>query len=230
MRILGIIQPHASGKVSVAFLPWARSIQWRITGSKAYKLRMASPSAARSIIPWVRILIIQVTRPSRLMARQTWPGWPALTVKPDLQRLVKEAPVRAERGKTPADVINVLFLARSNNCKRRFRRPDGHWRMREALGQISKLCRPACAKVVTKGAPVSLLTLHAARHQILSFRKVLTLRQAASLAPLATIHNLRRADSVGGRGNPRYRHRQVPPTEPMVSTASIRKSTGTRPH
>jgi ankyrin repeat protein len=181
-EILGIIQPHASGKVSVAFSALGSLNPAANYGIKGIQTAYGLSLRREIHYPVGTDLIIQVTRPSRLMARQTWPGWPALTVKPDLQRLVKEAPVRAERGKTPADVINVLFLGTEQQLQAAFQ--EAGWALADArsFGADLKALQASLRQSGYKGAPVSLLTLHGAAPDLV-FQK--------SLNTFAKRHHLR---------------------------------------
>ena len=93
-EILGIIQPHASTKASIALTAIGMSnpiAGYTIKGvSAVYGL-----SLRREILfPAGTDLQIQVIRPSMLKTRDTWSGWPLLPVDAKLKTIVTAAPVR----------------------------------------------------------------------------------------------------------------------------------------
>ncbi len=110
-EILGIIQPHASAKASLAMaaLGAVNPIAgYTIKGVQAvYGL-----SIRREILfPAGTDLQLQVVRPSILKQQETWPGWPGITVDSKLRALVAAAPLRTSTGGgTPSDITNLMFL------------------------------------------------------------------------------------------------------------------------
>jgi hypothetical protein len=159
-EILGIIQPHASKKATLALsaITSANPVaSYAIKGIQtAYGL-----SLRREIhYPAGTDLTIQVTRPSKLITTQTWAGWPTLAVKPDLRRLVDNAPVRTERDKTPADLTNLLFVGTEQELQQAFE--EAGWALADARGFSSdlKAIQATVRQSGYGGAPVSLLTLN----------------------------------------------------------------------
>lgn len=110
-EILGIVQPHASSKTSVAMaaLGAVHPIAgYTIKGVQAvYGL-----SVRREILfPAGTDLQLQVVRPSMLKQLETWPGWPSMTVDAKLRALVAAAPLRTSTGSgTPSDITNLMFV------------------------------------------------------------------------------------------------------------------------
>lgn len=110
-EILGIVQPHAKTKVSLAVsaVGAANPIAgYTIRGIKA----IHGLSLRREILfPAGTDLQIQIVRPSRLKQKETWEGWPRLPLDAALTQLVEGAPMRtATPGKTPSDLTNLMFL------------------------------------------------------------------------------------------------------------------------
>jgi hypothetical protein len=110
-EILGIIQPHVSGKVSIAFSALGAInpvVGYTINGARAvYGL-----SIRREIqFPPGTDIQVQVVRPSMLTQREPWETWPTLPVTPELRSLVQHAPMRTHTANgTPSDVTNLMFL------------------------------------------------------------------------------------------------------------------------
>jgi hypothetical protein len=110
-EILGIVQPHASGKASLVLRAVGASnpiAGYTITGvQQVYGL-----SIRREILfPAGTDLQIQVVRPSQLKQKEAWAGWPELKPDTTLQQLVGVMPLRtATPNKTPSDLTNLIFL------------------------------------------------------------------------------------------------------------------------
>jgi hypothetical protein len=110
-EILGIVQPHASTKATIAFaaLSAANPIAgYTIKGVQAvYGL-----SIRREIMfPTGTDIQIQIVRPSALKEKEPWDGWKPLPVDEQLRQIAETAPLRTATGKnTPSDPTNLLFL------------------------------------------------------------------------------------------------------------------------
>jgi hypothetical protein len=110
-EILGIIQPHVTGKVSLAFMAVSA-----ITPIAGYAINVARAvyglSIRREILfPAGTDVQVQVVRPSMLKLKESWEGWPTLPVTPKLRALVEHAPMRTQTANgTPSDVSNLIFL------------------------------------------------------------------------------------------------------------------------
>lgn len=161
-EILGIVQPHVSSKISLAL-----SAVGMANPAASYALKGIQSAYGLSLrreihYPAGTDLTVQVTRPSKLIAAQAWPGWPTLPVKPQLHQLVTSAPVRAERGTTPADLINVLVVGTEKQLLGAF--DEAGWALADArgFGADLKALQATLRQSGYKGAPVSLLTLNGA--------------------------------------------------------------------
>jgi LssY-like putative type I secretion system component LssY len=137
-EIFGIVQPHASGKMSLALGAMGAVnpiASYAIQGTRAvYGL-----SLRREVdFPAGTDMTIQVTRPSRLKVKDSWPGWPALAVDQDLQKLVERTPLRSQTGdKQPADLTNIMFLGTSQQVVAAFE--ESGWTQADDVGVKSSL-------------------------------------------------------------------------------------------
>jgi LssY C-terminus len=110
-EILGIVQPHASTKASLAMAALGAVnpvAGYTIKGVQAvYGL-----SIRREILfPAGTDLQIQIVRPSMLKEKEPWPGWQKLPVDDQLQALVGGAPHRTHTANgTLSDVTNLMFI------------------------------------------------------------------------------------------------------------------------
>lgn len=110
-EILGIVQPHASSKASIAMAALSAATPiagYTIKGMQAvYGL-----SIRREILfPAGTDLQIQVVRASMLKRKEPWRGWQAMSMNADLRAFVAAAPLRTHTGnQTPSDVTNLMFL------------------------------------------------------------------------------------------------------------------------
>ncbi len=172
-EILGIIQPHASTKASIVLvgLGMANPIAgYTIKGvSAVYGL-----SIRREILfPAGTDLQIQVVRPSMLKKRDTWSGWPVLTVDPKLQAFVTAAPIRVyTKDNKPSDLTNLMFIGSKQQLEAAFQ--EAGWFEADSLSMNSAL-KTVGATIRSSGyneAPVSLLTVNG-RPPDLVFQKAL---------------------------------------------------------
>jgi LssY C-terminus len=182
-EILGIVQPHASTKVSLAMaaLGAANPIAgYTIKGVQTvYGL-----SIRREIFfPSGTDLQLQIVRPSILKQREPWPGWPRLTVDDHLRQIASTAPVRtATAGNVPSDPTNLMFLGTEQQLQAAF--GEAGWFEADDLG-VKSAIRAAQATARQTGynsAPVSTLLL-SGRPPDLVFQK--------SLDTFAKRHHLR---------------------------------------
>jgi hypothetical protein len=160
-EILGIIQPHASTKTGyvLAGLGIINPIAgYTIKGvSAVYGL-----SLRREILfPAGTDLQIQVVRPSMLKTRDTWSGWPVLTVDDKLQAIVKAAPIRVyTKDNKPSDLTNLMFIGSQQQLEAAFQ--EAGWFETDSLSMGSAL-KTVGATIRSSGytqAPVSLLTVN----------------------------------------------------------------------
>jgi hypothetical protein len=160
-EILGIIQPHATTKASVALA--GLGIINPIAG---YTIKGVSAvyglSLRREILfPAGTDLQIQVVRPSMLKTKDTWSGWPTLPVDAPLQALVKAAPVRVfTKDNKPSDLTNLMFLGSKQQLEAAFQ--EAGWFEADSLSMGSAM-KTVGATIRGAGytqAPVSLLTVN----------------------------------------------------------------------
>ncbi|HWW96835.1 MAG TPA: LssY C-terminal domain-containing protein [Edaphobacter sp.] len=172
-EILGIIQPHASTKTGyvLAGLGMINPIAgYTIKGvSAVYGL-----SLRREILfPAGTDLQVQVVRPSMLKTRDTWSGWPVLTVDDKLEAIVKAAPIRVyTKDNKPSDLTNLMFLGSKQQLEAAFQ--EAGWFETDSLSMGSAL-KTVGATIRSSGysqAPVSLLTVNG-RPPDLVFQKAL---------------------------------------------------------
>jgi hypothetical protein len=160
-EILGIIQPHAStkGSIALAGLGMVNPIAgYTIKGvSAVYGL-----SIRREILfPAGTDLQIQVVRPSMLKARDTWSGWPVLTVDAPLKALVTAAPIRVyTKDNKPSDVTNLMFLGSRQQLEAAFQ--ESGWFEADSInaGSAAKSIQATLRGSGYTNAPVSLLTIN----------------------------------------------------------------------
>jgi hypothetical protein len=160
-EIIGIVQPHASTKTGfvLAGLGMVNPIAgYTIKGvSAVYGL-----SLRREILfPAGTDLQIQVVRPSMLKTKDTWSGWPVLTVDDKLQAIVKAAPIRVyTKDNKPSDVTNLMFIGSQQQLEAAFQ--EAGWFETDSLSMGSAL-KTVGATIRSSGysqAPVSLLTVN----------------------------------------------------------------------
>jgi hypothetical protein len=160
-EILGIIQPHASTKVSLvmAALGAANPIAgYSIKGVQAvYGL-----SLRREVLfPAGTDIQVQVVRASMLKQKEPWAGWPQLPVSPQLQQMVATAPVRTYTpDKKPSDLTNLMFIGSEKEVIRAFQ--EAQWFEADTLnaGSALKAMQATMRQSGYTGAPVSQLRLN----------------------------------------------------------------------
>jgi len=159
-EIMGMIQPHASKKISLALsaLGAANPLAgYTITGVRSvYGL-----SIRREILfPAGTDLQIQVVRPSLLKQKAEWLGWPELTPDTKLQQIVTNMPLRtATPKKTPSDLTNLIFLGNAQELITAF--GEAGWMEADNLnvGSALKVAQATMRNTGYSDAPVSLLLL-----------------------------------------------------------------------
>jgi hypothetical protein len=160
-EILGIIQPHAStkGSIALAGLSMVNPIAgYTIKGvSAVYGL-----SIRREILfPAGTDLQIQVVRPSMLKTRDTWSGWPVLSVDAPLKALVTAAPIRVyTKDNKPSDVTNLMFIGSRQQLVAAFQ--ESGWFEADSInaGSAAKSIQATLRGTGYTNAPVSLLTIN----------------------------------------------------------------------
>jgi hypothetical protein len=159
-EILGIIQPHASSKTSLAMAALGAVnpvAGYAIKGVQAvYGLSIRREIA----FPAGTDLQVQVVRPSMLKAKDSWPGWPTMPVDANLRALVAKMPVRTHTASnTSSDVTNLLFLGSRQELISAF--DEAGWYEADALNLASaaKTVQATIRQADYASAPVSSLRI-----------------------------------------------------------------------
>jgi hypothetical protein len=172
-EILGIIQPHVTGKFSLAFMAVGAVTPiagYAINGARAvYGL-----SIRREILlPAGTDVQIQVVRPSMLKAKESWGGWPTLALTPKLRTLVEQAPLRTKtKDETPSDITNLMFLGTREEIISAFDEAGWFEAVPSGFGSNMKVVQATLRKTGYSDAPVSTLLING-RQPDLVFQKSL---------------------------------------------------------
>jgi LssY C-terminus len=182
-EILGIIQPHASKKASVAMaaLGAANPIAgYTIKGVQTvYGLSIRREIA----FPSGTDMQIQIVRASMLKQKASWEGWKRLPVDAQLKHLVTTAPMRTHTpAKVPSDPTNLMFLGTRQQLVAAF--GEAGWFEADNINVKSavKVATATMRKSGYTSAPVSMLMVEG-RAPDLVFQK--------SLDTFAKRHHLR---------------------------------------
>jgi LssY C-terminus len=160
-EILGIIQPHASTKTSLAMA--AVSVINPIAGYTIKGMQAVYGLSIRReiLFPAGTDLQLQIVRPSMLKRKEAWPGWPAMTVDANLETLVTDAPLRTHTTSgTPSDITNLMFLGSRQQLESAFN--EAGWFAADDLS-IRSAAKTVAATIRQAGyssAPVSLLRIN----------------------------------------------------------------------
>jgi LssY C-terminus len=182
-EILGIVQPHASTKVTVAMA--ALSAVNPIAGYTIKGVQTVYGLSIRREIafPAGTDIQIQILRPSMIKQKDSWAGWQRLPVNPNLEHLAKTVPPRTtSKTAVASDPTNLLFIGSQAQVATAFGRAG--WFEADNLGMKSAV-KVATATLRQSGygsAPVSTLLLEG-RPPDLVFQK--------SLNTFAKRHHLR---------------------------------------
>jgi hypothetical protein len=182
-EILGIIQPHASTKVSVAMAALGASNPIAGYTIKGVQTIYGLSIRREILFPAGTDIQVQIVRPSMLKQKDSWPGWQRLPVTPQLQKLVESAPLRTyATNKTPSDPTNLMFLGTEKQVVAAFE--EAGWFEADGLGVRSalKAVQATARQTGYSSAPVSALMVEG-RLPDLVFQK--------SLDTFAKRHHLR---------------------------------------
>ena len=160
-EILGIIQPHASKKVSMVMAAFSAAnpiAGYTVKGvSTIYGL-----SLRREILfPAGTDIQVQVVRASMLKEKDSWKGWPQLSLTPELQQLVAAAPMRTHTpNKTLSDMTNLMFIGSQKEIMAAF--GEARWFEADSLnaGSALKAVQATMRQSGYAGAPVSSLLMN----------------------------------------------------------------------
>jgi ankyrin repeat protein len=160
-EILGIIQPHASTKMSLVMAAAGASnpiAGYTIKGAQAvYGL-----SIRREVLfPAGTDLQLQVVRASTLKYKEPWTGWPRLPEDPALQKLVHSCPMRTmSTDNKPSDLTNLMFLGTQQQVIAAFDEAGWIEADKLGLGSAVKVAQATARQSGYSGGPVSTLKLN----------------------------------------------------------------------
>jgi hypothetical protein len=159
-EILGIIQPHASTKVSLAMAALGASNPIAGYTIKGVQTIYGLSIRREIMFPAGTDLQVQIVRPSILKQKEPWDGYRALPIDATLQHLVSSAPMRtASKSKVLSDPTNLMFLGNRKQIIAAFQ--ESGWLQASDLG-VKSAIKAAQATVRQTGysdAPVSALLL-----------------------------------------------------------------------
>ena len=159
-EILGIIQPHASTKASLAMAALGASNPIAGYALKGVQTVYGLSIRREIMFPGGTDLQVQIVRPSVLKQKEPWDGYRMLPVDDKLEHAVASAPMRtASRSKVASDPTNLMFLGSRQQIIAAFE--ESGWIQASDLGVKSAL-KAAQATVRQTGysdAPVSALLL-----------------------------------------------------------------------
>lgn len=160
-EILGIIQPHVTGKISVAFAALGAInpiVGYTINGARmVYGL-----SIRREILfPSGTDLQIQVVRPSMLKQKDPGENWQLLPVTPELQALVDKAPLRTHnKAGTLSDVTNLMFIGSRQEVLSAFGEAGWFEAVPSNFGSNAKVVQATLRQTGYQEGPVSSLMVN----------------------------------------------------------------------
>lgn len=160
-EVLGIIQPHVNGKVSVAFA--AVSAINPIAGYTINGVRAVYGRSIRREIafPAGTDMQVQVVRPSMLTQKEPWEAWPTMPLTPKLRALVQHMPMRTQTAKgVPSDVTNLMFLGTREQLLSAFNEAGWFEAVPAGFGADVKVVQATLRQTGYSNAPVSTLMLY----------------------------------------------------------------------
>lgn len=159
-EILGIIQPHASTKMSITFTAIGMANPFAGYAIKGVQTVYGLSIRREIIYPAGTDLQVQIVRYSMLKQKPAWPGWKRLTVDPQLQQIALNAPLRTSATNSkPSDPTNLMFIGSQKELIAAF--SEAGWIQANDLNVKSAL-KTATATLRQSGyndAPVSTLLL-----------------------------------------------------------------------
>jgi ankyrin repeat protein len=172
-EIFGIIQPHVSGKVSLAFTALGAInpiVGYTINGARAvYGL-----SIRREILfPEGTDVQIQVVRPSRLKEKEAWEPWPKMTADAKLTALAQHAPLRTKtKSGVSSDLTNLMFIGSEQEVSSAFNEAGWWEAVPTGFGNNMKVVQATLRQTGYNEGPMSTLLLMG-RPPDLTFQKSL---------------------------------------------------------
>ena len=159
-EILGIIQPHAGLKASIAMA--AAGAVNPIAGFTIKAIQSVYGLSIRReiLFPAGTDIQIQIVRPSMLKEKDSWPGWKQLPLTPQLEAVAQHAPVRTHtKDGTSSDETNLLFIGSQEELAAAFN--EAGWFEADPLtiGSAIKTAQVTMRQAGYTSAPVSSLMI-----------------------------------------------------------------------
>jgi hypothetical protein len=159
-EILCIVQPHASRKLSLAFMALGSANPLAGYAIKSVQTVYGLSLRREIVYPAGTDVQVQIVRYSILKQKESWPGWKQLAVDPQLQHLVRNAPMRTTAtNQVPSDPTNLMFIGSEKEVVSAF--SEAGWIQASDLNVKSAL-KTATATLRQSGyseAPMSTLLL-----------------------------------------------------------------------
>ena len=159
-EILGIVQPHASGKASLAMM--ALSAANPIAGYSIKGVQAVYGLSLRREVyfPAGTDLQIQIIRPSMLAVKESWEAWKQMPVDAQLQEVVVKAPLRTTTPKgAPSDMTNLMFLGTQEQLEMAFGEAGWYEADNKQVMSALKAAQATIRQTGYQSGPVSLLLL-----------------------------------------------------------------------
>jgi hypothetical protein len=172
-EILGIIQPHASRKVSLAMAGISAANPIAGYTIKGVQTVYGLSIRREVLFPAGTDMQVQVVRASMLREKEPWTGWPRLDSSPELTQLVVSAPMRTyTKNNVLSDPTNLMFLGTQQQLVSAF--GESGWIEAGNLGlkSAAMVAQATIRNTGVKNAPVSTLYLQG-REPDLVFQKSL---------------------------------------------------------
>ena len=160
-EVLGIVQPHASTKASLAMAALGASNPIAGYTIKGVQTIYGLSIRREILFPAGTDMQLQVVRHSMLKQKEPWTGWPRLPEDPHLQKLAQGAPMRtATKDNKPSDLTNLIFLGTQQQVISAF--DEAGWIEADnlGLGSAVKVAQATVRQTGYSSAPVSLLRLN----------------------------------------------------------------------
>ena len=160
-EILGIVQPHASRKVSLVMAALGAANPIAGYSIKGVQTVYGLSLRREVLFPAGTDLQVQVVRASMLKEKDAWPGWPRLTVDAPLQQLVVSAPMRTHTpNKTLSDMTNLMFIGSQKELMTAFQEARWFEASNLTAGSALKAVQATMRQSGYAGAPVSALLMN----------------------------------------------------------------------
>lgn len=221
-EILGIVQPHAGRKFSIALMAVSAANPFAGYAIKGVQTVYGLSLRREIAYPAGTNVQVQVVRYSMLKEKASWDGWRQLKVDDSLQQIVRNAPMRTSTpGNKPSDPTNLMFIGSERELVAAF--TEAGWLQASDLN-VKTAMKTATATLRQTGyneGPVSTLMLQG-RAPDLVFQKSLNTfakRHHLRMWKLTSTHNGRNVwvsaathdiATMNERGGTKWSHRIDP--------------------